>query len=75
MLAEALRKLMADDKLQRSFGKAAKKRFEEKFQPDWVMGGILEVYREAMERAKNRRKEVHPSAWTMVGENLTQQFH
>jgi glycosyltransferase involved in cell wall biosynthesis len=54
----ALRKLMADQELRRSLGENAKKRFEEKFHPDRVMGEILEVYREAMERAKNRRKEV-----------------
>ena len=57
-LAQALRKLMADDELRRSLGGAAKKRFEERFHPDRVMGEILEVYREAIERAKNRRKEV-----------------
>ena len=57
-LAEALRKLMADDELRRSLGGAAKKRFEERFHPDRVMGEILEVYREAIEWAKNRRKEV-----------------
>ena len=57
-LAGALRKLMADSELRRSSGDAAKKRFEERFHPNRVMGEILEVYREAMERAKNRRKEV-----------------
>jgi hypothetical protein len=36
----------------------AQKKFEERFHPDRVMGEILEVYREAIERAKNRRKEV-----------------
>jgi len=53
-LAETLRKLMADHELRRELGAAAKKRFEERFHPDRVMGEILEVYREAMERAKNR---------------------
>ena len=53
-LAQALRKLMADDELRRSLGGAAKKRFEERFNPDRVMGEILEVYREAIERAKER---------------------
>ena len=57
-LASALRKLMADAELRRSLGESAKRRFEERFHPDRVMGEILEVYREAMERAKNRRKEV-----------------
>lgn len=57
-LAEALRKLMVDGELRRSLGDAAKKRFEERFHPDRVMGEILEVYREVIERAKNRRKEV-----------------
>jgi glycosyltransferase involved in cell wall biosynthesis len=57
-LAGALRKLMADCELQRRLGDAAKKRFEERFHPDRVMGEILEVYREARGRAKNRRKEV-----------------
>ena len=57
-LANALRKLMADNELRRSLGDAAKKRFEERFHSDRVMGEILDVYREAMERAKNRRKEV-----------------
>ena len=55
---KALRKLMEDDELRRSLGDAAKKRFEERFYPDRVMGEILEVYREAIDRAKNRRKEV-----------------
>ena len=54
-LAKALRKLMADGELRRSLGNAAKKRFEERFRPERVMGEILEVYREAMERAKGRR--------------------
>jgi hypothetical protein len=31
--------------------------FEERFHPDRVMGEILEVYREAIERAQKRRKE------------------
>jgi glycosyltransferase involved in cell wall biosynthesis len=53
-LAEALRKLMADDELRRSLGGAAKKRFEESFHPDRVMGEILEVYREAIKRARER---------------------
>ncbi len=57
-LAGALRKLMADAELRRSLGNAAKKRFDEKFHPERVMGEILEVYREAIEWAKNRRKEV-----------------
>ena len=57
-LAEALRKLMADPDLRAKLGAAAQRRFEEKFHPDRVMGEILEVYREAMERAKNRRQEV-----------------
>ena len=57
-LAQALRKLMADAELRRSLGGAAKKRFEERFNPERVMGEILEVYREAIERAKERRKEV-----------------
>jgi hypothetical protein len=49
---------MADVELRRSLGNAAKKRFDEKFHPDRVIGEILEVYREAIDRAKNRRKEV-----------------
>lgn len=53
-LAGGLRKLMADAELRRSLGGAAKKRFEERFNPDRVMGEILEVYREAIERAKER---------------------
>jgi glycosyltransferase involved in cell wall biosynthesis len=57
-LAKALRKLMADAELRRELGEAARRRFEERFHPDQVMGEILEVYREAIERAKNRRKEV-----------------
>jgi glycosyltransferase involved in cell wall biosynthesis len=57
-LAEALRKLMADDELRRSLGGAAKKRFEERFHPDRVMGEILEVYREAVLRAEVRRSKI-----------------
>jgi glycosyltransferase involved in cell wall biosynthesis len=57
-LAKALRTLMADAGLRVKLGAAARKRFEERFHPDQVMGEILEVYREAIERAKNRRKEV-----------------
>jgi glycosyltransferase involved in cell wall biosynthesis len=57
-LAEALRKLMADEELRAKLGAAAQRRFEERFNPDRVMGEILEVYREAIEWAKNRRKEV-----------------
>jgi glycosyltransferase involved in cell wall biosynthesis len=57
-LAVALRKLMADEELRATLGAAAQRRFKERFHPDRVMGEILEVYREAMERAKNRRKEV-----------------
>lgn len=54
-LANAMRKLMADGELRRSLGDAAKKRFEERFHPDRVMGEILEVYREAVLRAEVRR--------------------
>jgi len=54
-LAKALRKLMADADLRVKLGAAARKRFEERFHPDRVMGEILEVYREAIERAKIRR--------------------
>jgi glycosyltransferase involved in cell wall biosynthesis len=57
-LAGALRKLMGDHELRIRLGEAAGKRFEERFHPDRVMGEILEVYREAIERARNRRKEV-----------------
>jgi glycosyltransferase involved in cell wall biosynthesis len=57
-LAKALRTLMADADLRVKLGAAARKRFEERFHPDRVMGEILEVYREVIERAKNRRKEV-----------------
>lgn len=49
---------MADDELRRSLGGAAKKRFEERFHPDLVIGEILEVYREAMERAEVRRSKI-----------------
>ena len=56
-LAEALRKLVADEELRAKLGAAAQRRFEERFNPDRVMGEILEVYREAVERAKNCRKE------------------
>jgi hypothetical protein len=49
---------MVDGELRANLGAEAQKRFEERFHPDRVMGEILEVYREAMERAKNRRKEV-----------------
>jgi hypothetical protein len=54
----ALRKLMADAELRAKLGASAQRRFEERFHPDRVMGEILEVYREAIEWAKNRRKEV-----------------
>ena len=54
-LAKALRKLMADADLRVKLGAAARKRFEERFHPDRVMGEILEVYREAIERARERR--------------------
>ncbi len=57
-LAGALLKLMGDAKLRSRLGKAARKRFEERFNPDRVMREILEVYCEAVERTKNRRKEV-----------------
>lgn len=53
-LAEALRKLMADVELRRSFGDAAKKRFNKKFNQERVTGEILNVYREAMVRARGR---------------------
>jgi glycogen(starch) synthase len=53
-LAKALRKLMADADLRVKLGAAARKRFEDKFHPDRVIGEILEVYREAIERAKER---------------------
>lgn len=36
-------------------GTAARNRFEERFHPERVMGEILEVYREAIERARERR--------------------
>jgi glycosyltransferase involved in cell wall biosynthesis len=54
-LAKALRKLMADAELRSNLGAAARKRFEERFNPDRVMGEILEVYRGAMLRSKVRR--------------------
>lgn len=54
-LAQALRKLMADDELRRGLGESAKRRFEERFHPDRVMGEILEVYREAALCAEVRR--------------------
>ena len=54
-LANALRTLMADADLRVKLGAAARKRFEERFHPDRVMGEILEVYREVIERAQNRR--------------------
>jgi glycosyltransferase involved in cell wall biosynthesis len=54
----ALRKLMADGELRAKLGASAQRRFEERFHPDRVMGEILEVYREAMERAKRRCKGV-----------------
>lgn len=53
-LAKALRKLMADPELRVKLGAAAQTRFEERFHPDRVMGEILEVYREAVGRAKER---------------------
>jgi hypothetical protein len=49
---------MADAELRRNLGESAKRRFEERFHPDRVMGEILEVYCEAIERARERRKEV-----------------
>ncbi len=54
-LAGALRKLMGDEELRSRLGEAARKRFEERFHPDRVMGEILEVYREAALRAEDRR--------------------
>jgi len=54
-LASALTKLMADDELRRNLGAAARRRFQERFHPDRVMGEILEVYREAVLRAEVRR--------------------
>jgi glycosyltransferase involved in cell wall biosynthesis len=53
-LAGALRKLMTDAELRSKLGAAARIRFEERFHPDRVMGEILEVYREAIERARER---------------------
>lgn len=57
-LAKALRKLMSDSDLRVKLGTAARRRFEERFHPDRVMGEILEVYGEAIERARKRCKEV-----------------
>ena len=54
-LAKALRKLMADAELRAKLGASAQRRFEERFNPDRVMGEILEVYREAVLRAEARR--------------------
>ena len=45
---------MVDAELRRNLGNIAKKWFEERFHPDRVMGEILEVYREARERARER---------------------
>jgi glycosyltransferase involved in cell wall biosynthesis len=56
-LAKALRKLMSDADLRAKLGAAARKRFEERFHPDRVMGEILEVYREAVARASLRGKK------------------
>ena len=57
-LAKALRKLMADVDLRVKLGAAARKRFEERFQSDQVMGEILELYREAVLRAEVRRSKI-----------------
>ena len=57
-LAKALRKLMADEELRAKLGTAAQRRFEERFNPDRVMGEILEVYREAVLRAEVRRSKI-----------------
>ena len=46
---------MADADLRVRLGAAARKRFEERFHPDRVMGEILEVYREAVLRAEARK--------------------
>ena len=46
---------MSDADLRAKLGAAARKRFEERFHADRVMGEILEVYGEAIERAKERR--------------------
>ena len=54
--AKALRKLMADKDLRVNLGESEQQRFEERFHPDRVMGEILEVYGEAIERAKERRR-------------------
>jgi len=45
---------MVDVELRRNLGNIAKKRFEERFHPDRVMGEILEVYREARERVNRQ---------------------
>jgi glycosyltransferase involved in cell wall biosynthesis len=57
-LAGALRKLMGDSELRRELGAAARRRFEDRFHPDRVMGEILEVYREAALRAEVRRSKI-----------------
>jgi glycosyltransferase involved in cell wall biosynthesis len=49
---------MADADLRVKLGAAARARFEERFPPDRVMGEILEVYAHAIQRAKERGKEV-----------------
>ena len=49
---------MVDGELRLKLGASAQRGFEERFHPDRVMWEILEVYREAMGRAKIRRKEV-----------------
>ena len=46
---------MADGELCRRLGAAARKRFEERFNPDRVMGEILESYQEAVERRGARK--------------------
>ena len=53
--AKALRKLMADKDLRVNLGESEQQRFEERFHPDRVMGEILEVYGEAIDRARERR--------------------
>ena len=58
-LAKALSKLMADDALRMKLGAAAERRFEDRFNPERVMGEILEAYREAIERAKRRASLVY----------------
>jgi len=40
--------------MRRNLGQSAKRRFVERFHSDRVIGEILEVYREAIERAKER---------------------